>query len=108
MGLSTGDMDSFYRYFKVSGMDHCANGPGAWRIGQTALGSTQFTSQDNVLMRMVDWVENGAGPESIRGTKLSEDEPAGIEIVRNHCKHPKRNVFKGEGNPNNEDSWECK
>ncbi|KAH7024155.1 Tannase/feruloyl esterase [Ilyonectria destructans] len=109
MGLSFRDMDKFYRYFKVSGMDHCALGPGAWQIGQTAVGTAKFTSQDNILMRMVDWVEKGKAPETIRGTKFINDDPSlGLDLVRNHCKYPKRTVFKGKGNPDDENSWECK
>lgn len=52
-------------------MDHCSGGVGAWGIGQNAalLNGTEQTAQNNVLLRIVDWVENGNAPESLTGYK---------------------------------------
>ena len=108
MNATPTDLDAFYRYFPVSGTGHCAGGDGAWAIGQ-ALGAAQ--SQDpseNVLMAVVDWVENGEAPETLIGTKWVNDlQSAGVEYQRAHCKYPKRNQYKGEGNPKELGSWEC-
>ena len=72
MNLRSSEMDDFYRFFRISGMGHCSGGVGAWQIGQTALGSANTTldAQHNVLLRMVDWVENGNGPETVTGVKF--------------------------------------
>ena len=73
MGLPNEDLDPFFRFFRVSGMGHCSGGPGAWQIGQTYIGAqgNAADSQHNVLMRLVDWVENGdrGAPETITGVK---------------------------------------
>ena len=38
-------------------------------IGQQGVETTTLDPQHNVLMRMVDWVENGNAPETVTGTK---------------------------------------
>lgn len=108
MGKSPAELDEFYRYFRISGTGHCSSGPGAWKIGQSILGSSEQTSQDNILMRIVDWVENGAAPETVRGHKYVNDTASlGTQFVRNHCRYPTRNVYDGQGDPNLETSWAC-
>jgi feruloyl esterase len=73
MGLPPHDLDEFYRFFRISGMDHCEGGDGAWQIGQTSLGAagTELDPQHNVLLRMVDGVENGNAPETVTGVKFN-------------------------------------
>lgn len=39
MKLPSEKLDDFYRFFRISGMGHCAGGNGAWEIGQTSYGS---------------------------------------------------------------------
>jgi feruloyl esterase len=70
MGLNSSALDDFYRFFRVSGMGHCSGGNGAHLIGNQIiqLGDT-LDSQHNVLLRIVDWVENGNAPETITGIK---------------------------------------
>lgn len=48
---------------------HCGGGVGAHMIGQTAAETTTLDPQNNVLVRMVDWVESGNAPETVTGTK---------------------------------------
>ena len=86
---------------------------GAHQIGNTALESTAIgnitqTPQNNVLLRIVDWVENGKAPETITGTKFVNDDPTqGVAFVRDHCKYPARNVYVGPGNYTLLESWKC-
>jgi feruloyl esterase len=70
MDLPSSDLDSFYRFFRVSGMGHCGGGNGAVNIGNTGSAISTLDLQDNVLLRMVAWVEQGASqaPETITGT----------------------------------------
>lgn len=57
---------------------------------------------------MVDWVENGAAPETITGTKFVNDTPAlGVDFVRNHCRYPLRNVCIDPDNYKDSAAWEC-
>lgn len=71
MALPSKDLDEFYRFFRISGMDHCSGGVGAWGIGQNSqvVNGTAQTPQNNVLLRMVDWIENGNAPETVTGYK---------------------------------------
>lgn len=48
---------------------HCSGGDGAFMIGNQLETVTSTDPQNNVLMRMVDWVENGNAPETITGMK---------------------------------------
>lgn len=74
MGLPSSELDSFYRFFRISGMGHCSGGVGAWQIGQTTLGAANTTldAQNNVLLRMIDWVEKGDAyaPDTVTGVKF--------------------------------------
>ena len=103
------ELDEFYRYFRVSGLNHCFGGPGATAIGQTGYSlRASDKPEDSLLARIVAWVENGAAPEFVRGTKFVNDTPAlGIEFSRKHCKHPAVNVYKGTGNGTDEEGWAC-
>ncbi|KAF2450862.1 tannase and feruloyl esterase [Karstenula rhodostoma CBS 690.94] len=108
MGKTPAELDDFYRFFRISGTAHCMGGDGASVIGQ-GLSSFQSTDpSENVLMAVVDWVENGNAPETVVGTKwVNGTKSVGVEYKRAHCKYPKRNVYKGEGDPNLVESWEC-
>ncbi|KAK1993167.1 hypothetical protein LX36DRAFT_643558 [Colletotrichum falcatum] len=115
MGLDRAGMDEFARFFRISGMNHCTTGPGAWLIGQGGGGSAAvahdlpFDAAHNVLAAVVDWVEAGVAPETITGTKFVNDtEALGVDFQRRHCRYPLRNTYKGGGlDPKNGDSWTC-
>ncbi|KAK4555283.1 Belongs to the tannase [Recurvomyces mirabilis] len=108
MGLPPKDLDAFYRFFRIAGMDHCAGGVGAWEIGQTSAGSAgvEAVPQNNVLLRMVDWVEKGNAPETVTGTKFVNDTVSlGVDFVRNHCKFPLRNQCVDPANYKKPEAW---
>ena len=79
------EMDSFWRLFIIPGMGHCAEGPGAWKIGQGILygrGTDGVNETDHsVLLSIVDWTENENQPTVIIGT---DDE----NVERKHCMWP--------------------
>lgn len=92
------ELDDFLRYFRISGMNHCNSGPGAWMIGQTQSEITPFRDRDipseathNVLVAIVDWVEKGGnGPDTIEGTKYVNDDVSGpVAFTRKHCRYVK-------------------
>ena len=70
MGLPSSEIDEFYRFFRISGMSHCTGGDGAHNIGNMITEVSTLNPQNNVLLRMVDWVENGNAPETVTGTKF--------------------------------------
>jgi feruloyl esterase len=108
MNASVTELDEFYRYFRIAGMGHCQGGNGANVIGQTFGFAVSDEPDDNVLMRIVEWVEHGNAPDVVRGTKLLEDDPTrGIVFRRKHCKFPLSNVYTGTGNGTDEEGWQC-
>lgn len=111
MGLAPQELDSFYRFFRIGGMDHCTGGNGAWSLGQRAVsGNPYLDPQHNVLMRMVKWVETGASaaPVSVTGVKFVNDTVSlGVDFERKHCKYPLRNKCVDPENYKNPESWKC-
>ncbi|KZW01290.1 tannase and feruloyl esterase [Exidia glandulosa HHB12029] len=91
LSLPQSAMDDFYRLFLIPGMDHCYLGPGAWQFGQIGFGAWSNASDSNALLALVDWVEKGTGPETLRG---SADGTA--QSSRLHCKYPARSVWKAD------------
>jgi feruloyl esterase len=102
-------LDAFYRYFRISGLQHCTGGPGANSIGQASVPPPAGEGpEDNVLAKIVEWVEKGKAPDTVRGTKFVNDDAAqGVEFKRRHCRYPMRNVYKGNGDGKDEDGWRC-
>lgn len=98
MGLGPEALDGFYRLFRVSGMAHCGGGPGASAIGNQARSVESLKPEENVLVAMVRWVEEGVAPETVTGSAwVNGSREAGVAFKRRHCQWPYRNVFKGEG-----------
>ncbi|KAH8725018.1 Tannase/feruloyl esterase [Phaeosphaeriaceae sp. PMI808] len=107
---SYGDMDDWARLFRVSGMNHCNSGPGAWVLGQggnAAQNGIEFDERHNVLAVMVNWVEEDDAPDYIEGTKFINDTVAlGVDFRRRHCKYPARNTYI-RGDHKNPSNWRC-
>lgn len=105
MSASPSDLDEFYRFFAVGGMGHCGSGDAAIYIGQS--GDTYLDSkpENNMLLQLVDWVENGVAPEYVRAAASDDGDSA--TYYRKHCKYPMRNQFTGPVNYTDEDSWQC-
>ncbi|KAF3902310.1 Tannase [Orbilia brochopaga] len=108
MDLQSSQLDSFFRFFPVSSMDHCYTGEGPWFVGgpvQTAVnGSLAIDPKDGVVMKMVRWVERHEAPETLLGYTLVNGTVHGS---REHCRYPRKTVYKGYGNPNLPSSWTC-
>ncbi|KAJ5105750.1 hypothetical protein NUU61_003097 [Penicillium alfredii] len=107
MKLPPSKLDEFYRFFPISGMGHCGDGDGANGIGQGLKTYGGKDAQDNVLMAMVKWVEEGVAPETVRGAKFANGAGSKVEYHRKHCRYPRRNVFKGPGKSTDENAWHC-
>ncbi|KAJ3899663.1 Tannase/feruloyl esterase [Lentinula edodes] len=114
MSLRPNDLDDFLRLFRISGMSHCASGPGAWEIGQTLPGVNGELTEEtlnperNVLTALVQWVEEGVAPDTILGTKYVNDtKELGVQFSRRHCRYPLRNTYDGTGDSTDPESWSC-
>lgn len=62
MAAAPSTLDSFYRYFRISGMGHCGGGG----EGERSIRQISLDPSSNVLMVFVWQVENGTAPETIR------------------------------------------
>lgn len=106
MSLSPTRIDEFYRFFGISGMGHCSPDIGAAYIGQGSSTYLESEPENNLLLKLVDWVENGVAPEYIRGSKVAPDGKT-AEYSRKHCRYPRRNTYVGPGDYTDEESWQC-
>ncbi|PLB39626.1 putative feruloyl esterase [Aspergillus candidus] len=107
MALPSARLDDFYRLFPISGMAHCGDGDGAYGIGNGASTHAGNDPEDNVLMAVVRWVEEGVAPETVRGARFEDGVGSRVEYTRRHCRYPRRNVYRGPGKFTDEDAWEC-
>ncbi|KAM5475411.1 putative feruloyl esterase B-2 [Microsporum audouinii] len=87
---SAGHLDSFLRFFRISGMFHCSGGPGAWVLGQGGGAPSEgieFKRENNILAAIVDWVEKGVAPDTVEGVKFVDDNAtSGVAFRRRHCR----------------------
>jgi Tannase and feruloyl esterase len=79
--------DRFLRLYMVPGMAHCGGGVGHSNV--------------DWLTPLMHWVEDGAAPEAIVGTK------PGTTSTRPHCPYPQEAVYNG-GDPNVASSFSCR
>jgi pimeloyl-ACP methyl ester carboxylesterase len=101
---NNGDAGNFSRFFHVPGMNHCSSGPA--------------TDQFDMLTPLVDWVERGIVPASVRaqvrGTGnvggANADVPASWSATRSRplCPYPQVARYKGTGSVELADSFECR
>lgn len=116
------DIDSFFRFFLVPGMQHCSgtpttmNAPWYFAGGNQALvlGSRVYSvpgymdKDHDVLLSMMSWVENGTAPTQVIGTKYVNDTTHS-EVLRQRplCMYPKLAKYSGEGDVDEAGSWTC-
>ncbi|KKY17113.1 putative feruloyl esterase b [Diplodia seriata] len=116
-------LDDWYRFFLVPGMNHCAGTPAgvdapwyfaganqAADLGTGVHGVPGFEDgKHDALLALMDWVENGTVVDEIVATKfVDEDVGSGVQRQRPLCMYPKQAVYKGEGDVDAAESWECK
>ncbi|KAI5857446.1 tannase and feruloyl esterase [Durotheca rogersii] len=111
------DLDDFYRFFLVPGMNHCSGSLNApWYIAsasQSLRGATHSVpgfqdAEHDIILAMVKWVEDGAAPDQLIATKFVDDNAAlGVESQRPLCPYPKHAKYIA-GDLNKSESWECR
>lgn len=66
-------------------------------------------AKHDVLLALMQWVENGTAPDSIIATKYANDtEHTAVTRQRPLCMYPKQAKYKGSGDPNFPEAWECR
>ncbi|PSR80628.1 putative ferulic acid Esterase/Feruloyl esterase [Coniella lustricola] len=121
-GQGVEDIDSWYRFFLVPGMQHCqgsvgdapwffgGSGQAASLIPATAAGTLDgFKDKEHdALLALMAWVEEGIAPEMLVATKFANDTIAnGVMRQRPLCPFPKFAQYVGSGNVSEAESWAC-
>ncbi|KAF3479846.1 feruloyl esterase B [Arthroderma uncinatum] len=88
-------VDEFYRLFLAPGVNHCG-----------ALGTNDGAVPVNPLGVLEKWVEQGEAPETIPGVATDENTGA-VTFTRNICRYPLVARYKGNGDKNAAESYEC-
>jgi feruloyl esterase len=108
------DIRAFYRLFMVPGMQHCAGGPGPTSFGndEFAAGKDFPDDADHDMVLALDrWVTQGVAPEKLIGTgKIGADVKSGnqgVRITRPLCVYPATARYKGQGDTNAAENFEC-
>ncbi|MFB0610699.1 tannase/feruloyl esterase family alpha/beta hydrolase [Aurantiacibacter poecillastricola] len=98
--------DSFYRLFLAPGVDHCAGGVGADTFGQTFLAPSPdpATPQNDILLAMMRWVEEGIAPDQLEAAKVEDGK---VSFSRPLCRFPAHPVYKGSGDPDMAENFTC-
>jgi feruloyl esterase len=111
----------FYKFYLIPGMQHCGGsvGDAPWYIGgggqpfmlgPTVHGVPGFEDpKHDALLSLMQWVERGIAPEEIVATKYVNDSVAlGVRRQRPLCPFPGQAKYKGTGDPDLAENWQCK
>lgn len=91
------------RLFLVPGMAHCAGGPGASAIAPGT------DAEHDVSLALRRWVETGMPPSRIIATRYKQGSAAsGIAMTRPICAWPKMPAYKGSGDTNDAQNFNCR
>jgi feruloyl esterase len=88
---SLADTQSFARLFMVPGMGHCGGGDGVNQFGKA-------------WPDLVNWVENGVPPESIKGSRVVD---GATEYTRPLCPYPSVARYSGSGDEKDAANFAC-
>jgi hypothetical protein len=95
----------FVRLYMVPGMQHCTGGPGPSWFGQFSI-LPQRDPDHSIFLSLQRWVETGAAPRTIIASKVAPKEGK-VEMTRPICAYPKLPRYKGHGDTNSADNFEC-
>jgi hypothetical protein len=108
------DIQAFYRFFMVPGMQHCTGGPGAVSFGNDDIAALKATPDDadhDILLALDRWVTGGVAPDRIIATgRIGADTKSGSEgtrLTRPLCAYPAVAHYKGQGDTNAAENFEC-
>ncbi|KAI1335283.1 feruloyl esterase B precursor [Xylariaceae sp. FL0016] len=110
------NLDDFYRFFLIPGMNHCSGSDVApWYIAggsQSLTGATHSVpgyedAEHDVILAMMKWVEEDSAPEKLVATKFVNDTATeGVQSQRPLCVYPKQAKYVS-GDVNDASSFEC-
>ena len=104
------EAQSYFRLFMAPGQGHCLpTGPGPNVFGGANNPNPPGTStpDNNVLLALQRWVENGVAPERIIATKYVNDTPPAVTMTRPLCVFPRIARYTGTGSTNDATNFTC-
>ena len=108
------DTRAFYRLFMVPGLQHCTGGPGATSFGNDGFLLENGLPDDpghDVQLALERWVIDGVAPDKIIASGRTGSDPQsktpGVLITRPLCAYPAVARYKGQGDTNSAESFEC-
>jgi feruloyl esterase len=98
----------FVRLYMAPGMEHCSGGPGPSALGQFGVGPAKGPKY-GLFDSLEEWVEKGTPVEDVFATKYAPGADGKIKPVlsRPLCAYPKIAKYKGTGDTNEADNFEC-
>ena len=114
------NLQDFFRFFLVPGMQHCWSSPPGVNAPWMFAGSGQAIQIPNgngwtvpgfadakhdALLALVNWVENGTAIDSIIATAWTSSNA--VYRQRPLCPYPKMAKYNGSGDQNIASSWTC-
>ncbi len=95
----------FMRLYLVPGMQHCTGGPGPSLFGQFSV-LPQKDEDHSIYLSLERWVETGSAPGSVIAEKASGGETT-VAMRRPICPYPQIAKYKGSGDPNAAENFQC-
>ncbi len=109
--LGKAQTESFVRLYMVPGMQHCFAGPGPDNFGQSPLWNPDPRFNARTALEL--WVEKGTAPAAIIATKALEgssgsgNAQSAPAMTRPLCPFPQVAQYKGSGDTNVAENFEC-
>ena len=98
----------------IPGMQHCTGGLGPTSFGNDELAAGKDFPDDadhDITLALDRWVTEGVAPEKLIGTgKIGADAKSGnqgVRITRPLCPYPAIARYKGQGDTNAAENFDC-
>jgi feruloyl esterase len=99
----------------VPGIEHCAGGLGATSFGNDDIAILKSDPDDadhDILLALDRWVTQGVAPDKLIATgRIGVDAKSGSEgvrLTRPLCAYPSVARYKGQGDTNAAENFECR
>lgn len=95
----------FFRLFLAPGMGHCSGGAGPTVFGNSGIQAPNATADNDLLMALDRWVEQGQPPERIVAARVADNT---VTRTRPLCPYPQKAVYKGSGSTDDAANFDCR
>lgn len=95
-------MQSWFRYYRAPGTDHCGGGNGVNPVAAVGI-----DGQTQIFRDLVNWVENGIPPQSAGDSTHEGIRATGPAGTRPLCPWPTTAIYNGSGPTTEAGSYHC-